>query len=447
MTKTLFLPMRNFFPNRHKTFISHLQKNFSLIAHEDEFWNMAGTNIINTKKISAEIGNIERLDEFHTQWAAYKIYIEETLHKALGFPPPERILAEHFQQSRTPLAESLKSALLLGEIAKEQKIDAIVCGADYTRFTRPIVFMAHNLGIPTIQIEHGLFSIQPYASICRSSAPTTRYASNYLLFDNELEVDILKSYKTQPSVKQLLALGTPLDNLVSEKQMSKEDARSALSIDPKKKCITLVLSWSEPRGPMALVRSQADEIEFVKFVLETLQSHEKRNDFHIIVKLHPAIADFKEQNGAKHFYAQLCATYGFINNVTILVKQLTETVAASDALLCCQFSSVLWDSIMQHKETALFPPKTLWKAYTDGDWNSHSAVASAGLSRYIKTRQELHQLLNDLYDKHRAKKFPAKLNGFTTRWNIKTETAAVKSQRIISWLKNDLPVAGKQFSA
>ncbi|MBN2340133.1 MAG: hypothetical protein JXX29_22320 [Deltaproteobacteria bacterium] len=434
MRPTLFLPMKNFFPSRHRTFIETLHAHFSLVVHEGEAWSFQGGDVSDTRFLNRQIGNVDRLNEFELHWNQYMQYVTTQLTSISGSPPSAEILDAHFQAAKPVVTESLKCSLLLGELVKEKKIAAVVTGADYTQYARPFVYMAAQLNIPTVHIEHGLFALEPYPEIFRHEPPSLPFASNYVILDNALETNIFSRYPRQSSVRELLPLGCPIDNSVSGSPMSMSSGKRKLHISPEKKCVTLVMSWNEPKTPGAPVLYQADEVEFVEMIFRSMLQAKHRKDIHIIIKFHPAVRDFQESHGMRLFYSNLASEYGLSHDVSIVTENLEETIASSNLVVSWRRSSVLWDAIMQNTPVALALPARQREIYVDDDWSSHSAVSSAGLSAYIRNQQEAVEIFDRMFEPTEQYAFEQRVAEFKEKWNIFHRTASEKSAAIAQWL-------------
>ncbi|MBN2718090.1 MAG: glycosyltransferase [Deltaproteobacteria bacterium] len=437
---TLFVPMLGFFPGRHQTFIQTLCKHFNVIVHEDLRWNITGKNVFNTSKISTEIGDVEKLDEFQTQWRTYRTYIARVAAESIGHQPDANLLNEHFQKIRPLLAESLKRALVLFEMVRQQRIDMVVTGADYIHYNRPFTFAAAKLGIPSVHIEHGLLALTPYPSNPELESHI-RFASNYVVLDNELEVDIFSRYRRQANVTQLLPLGAPLDNSVACLPISEIDAKQFLGIPKHRKCVTVVLSWSEPTTPNAMVKYQQMEIEFVKTLFEAWRQSSCREGIHLIVKIHPAIRDFGELHGYKMLIRHIACTYGILPNLSIELDHLTEVVSASALVISWKASSVLWDAIMQNRKTAL------WYHISPAQQNEGlpmklplTHVTEAGVCTYFNTIEEAKRLFADILNESTVAQQQQTIEQFKRQWHLQKSTAHEKSVRIVEWMKQMLSI-------
>lgn len=434
MISRLFLPMNTFFPNRHQTFIRHLHQHFGLVVHDGGRWTFASGDVIDTDKIQNRLGDITTLQEFKDEWNRYRRYIMETANTLPGITISSENDLAGMESTKRIMADTLRSALILSEMARETRIDAVVTSTDYTRHARPILYMAAQLGIPTVHVEHGLFAMEPYPPPGQKQQTMAPFASNYVILDNPLEVDIYQKRDLQSSVKQLLPLGTPLDNSTGGTSPNRQQARALLNISPDEACIALALSWSEPHGPDALFRRQANEVAWVQTVFETIQKSHWKNRVRILVKVHPAMKDFGQYAYVRNWYNQLAMNCGVYSQTQIMAEHLPETIAAADVVMAQSYSSVLWDSILQKTPTAIALP-SLWTAGMGDSVIPDSAVSKAGLLSYIRNESDLLSMIETNCTPGRQTEFSELTHSFFKTWNIRSETAAIKSERIVKWLK------------
>ena len=436
--RTLFLPMPGFFPKRHRTFIQALAANFNLILHDAVMWNISGKNITSTEHIAREIGNVEKLDEFAAHWNAYREFVASTMEDVLGRKASREHLEAHFSQAKPLLSESLKRALVLSEIRLTRPVDMVVSGADYIHYNRPFTFMAARLGIPSVHIEHGLLGLTPYPEDAQN-APHIKFASNYVILDNALEVDIFSKFRRQDNVQQLLPLGTPLDNSVATGNMDVKQAKQLFQVPPWKKCVTVLLSWSEPVTPYAPVTLQRKEVEFVRLIFRAWQRSAVRDRVHLILKCHPAVVDFGQYDNYKKFFRFLAYSHGATSNLTITEGALDEAMSASDLLVSWRRSSVLWDAMMKGRQTALWIPWT--KPQTPDSLAPpypSIAVVDAGLCQFVTDADELAEMFTNMFDEKAPVQFAERIEQFQNKWHLVPGTAEEKSNRIVEWIKNRL---------
>jgi hypothetical protein len=434
MISRLFVPMNTFFPDRHQTFIQHLHRHFGLIVHETGPWSFSSGDVIDTTAVQQKLGDITTMKEFKDEWNHYCQFIIETANRLPGISLDSEKDLPGLETAKRTMASALGSALVFSEVARKTKIDAVVTCTDYTRHARPIVYMAAQLGIPTVHVEHGLFAIQPYPAEGQKRSAMAPFASNFVILDNPLEVDIYTRRDLQPSVKELLPLGTPLDNSTAGASLNREQARTFFNISPDEHCITLALSWSEPHGPDAIFRRQADEVALVRKVFDSVQQSSLRNRMKIILKLHPAMKDFGQYPYVKNWFRQLALDCGMLSRTIITAEHLPETIAAADVVMAQTYSSVLWDSILQNTAAAIALP-SLWTPDTPDSAIPDSAVSAAGLLTYVRNETDLLGLIDANSTDSRRKEHGELTHAFFNRWDIRSETAAVKSERIVSWLK------------
>ncbi|MBN2527086.1 MAG: hypothetical protein JXR76_11885 [Deltaproteobacteria bacterium] len=434
MTQCFFLPMNTWFPNRHQTFIRTLSQHFTLVVHQPGQWAFQGENILDTTDVVERIGDVTTLLEFQTEWLSYRAFMLQAAEKMLGHALVADSSASHLENTKPIVAEALKTALVLDEMARQTSIDAVVTCTDYTPQARPVIYMAQQLGIPTVQVEHGLFSTHPYPPPGTEHLSLAPFASNFVILDNQLEVDIYQRYNLQSSVKQLLPLGTPLDNATGGVTLSTAAARRRLNISPGELCVTVGLSWSEPHGPVALAAQQAEEVMFVRFVFESVQLIPQKHTVRIFLKLHPAISNFRSLNAAQNFYAHLAMQYGLLSQTTILVDGLHDVIAAADLVVTRTYSSILWDCIMHDTPTAFVTPYA-WRNVHTPPAPPSSAVADAGLLTYIQRQSEFIQLIEAVSDSDTPNDYSQKREAFCQKWEIRSESPKVKSERIVKWLK------------
>ena len=439
--QTLFVPMPGYFPNRHRTFIETLCRNFNLILHDASAWNISGGNISHTTDVVKEIGDVTNLAEFQTQWDQYCNYTTRTLAQLLGHSPDRSTLDAHFRDMKPKLAEALKRALVLSEISKQTQIDMMVTGSDYTHYNRPFTFMAAREEIPSVHIEHGLLALTPYPG-GTSLNWHMRFASNYVILDNPLEAHIFSKFRRQENIRELLPLGAPLDNSVATSGIDKTEAKKQLGIDGARKCVTIVLSWNEPNTPVSPVHNQRIEVEFVEFVMAGIKRLPECRDVQLILKCHPAVVDFGQYNAYQNYFRYLASRHGIAENVTVTDTKLDEVVAASDLMLSWRTTSVLWDAIMRNRQAAVWLPHFSTKPEGHSEVSPQSAVSEAGICPYFKSDTELMDFLSGMFDDERQKTFRTQVAAFKTKWQLNPGSAVEKSERIVAWIKKTIVGAG-----
>jgi hypothetical protein len=432
--KTVYLPVQQYLPGRHDSFLKTIVKHFNVIMPASDRFDLDKRNITFAETIVKPADNVDKTPEFKKEWDKYISFVQNEVKKISHQPVSNSEITAYLEKQKKTVIRRLMEALLFNSVAKQTKIDFVVASSDYAQQSRPVVFSAKQLGITTVNIDHGLFGTMSYPTIFKKKPNSPRYISDYVILDNNLEVDIISKYASPLVKSRYLPLGTPIDTSQQLNRHSPEEAKTVLGINPEPVTLTLILSWNEPNSPLGLVKLYTEEIHFVQSVLKILNSFHNKNEIQLIIKLHPTIADFGELSSYTRLLNRIVTKAGFEHCTFITSKNLNLVLEASDILLAWKESSVLWDGIMQGKLVAQMPGETLKTLYADNDLNSHNPLARAGLFQFITSDSQLKKLFETALDTNWKEQNRKRLNDFKQEWNLTYKSALEKSEIIANWL-------------
>jgi len=316
-------------------------------------------------------------------------------------------------------------------------IDMVISGADYGSHARITALTARELGIPTMNLEHGFFFGQirwKYSNLKRNMP--MYFASEYLNLDSPMEAEIfeeiLANFPDQGT--KFLGLGTPADTIVGQ-GLTREEARRKLGISSTKKVVTLVGTWIESRSINILVTGQLNAIDLYEELFRSLAQDDFRHDLELLIKLHPAEARPDVLPGVKACLENMARQHG-LPQPRVFGDQLPEVLTAADIVASVGFSSVLFDVFQMGKASVVLTPSYLVTT-TQPDWRTQGSIPLAGgVMEVADDPADLWRRLADWLTPARQEKLASDVEFLTEKHDLQYRTVEEKSNKIIAWIRD-----------
>ena len=439
MRKAVYIPIMQYTSNRHQTFLECLCRHFTVIISKLSPIELRSNNIewvedILTEKVACQRDAIT-VSDFENEYAQLCLFAKERLRIILPNDLHDKTVGDEFSQYRTELQTIYKEAIQLLELSRRRKVDFVIASCDYAYLSRPAVHMAKLLGIHTVDVEHGYFGMQLYPSAWEPPATLQRGVADTVILDNDLEALLFKENRNPGSSQQYLPLGTPMDHAFRESKLSKKDAFKMLQLNENRKTVVLALSWSIPFNLDGLLATHRHEVAFVDSVLSVLSNNGKYEQLQVILKLHPAIKNFKEDSHVIRFYKSRLKKFKMENRSIVTVTNMNDVFPCADVVIGWTMSSVLFDAAMEGIPAANYIATKELNNFKE-DPNRHSEMAKADLIKILLSEEDLEEYLDlilantyrDLYQKRKDE--------FIKKWHINRQSVEQKSMNIVNWLQN-----------
>lgn len=340
---------------------------------------------------------------------------------------------------RPKVAQLLKMEAHFKLVHARHPIDMVISGADYGSHARMTALTARDMGIPTLNLEHGFFfgQIRWKYSNLRRNMPMY-FASEYVNLDSPMEAEIFEEILTNfpDQGSTFLGLGTPVDTIVGQ-GLTKEQARAKLGISSTKKVVTLVCTWIESRSLNVLISGQINAIDLYEDLFRTLAEDEFRHDLELLIKLHPAEARPDVMPGVKACLENMARGFG-LPEPRIFGDQLPEVLTAADIVASVGFSSVLFDVFQMGKASVVLTPSYLVTT-TQPNWRTHGSIPlEGGVMEVAESPADLWRRLADWLQPGRQKKLAEDVAEITEKYDLQYRTVEEKSHKIINWIGEQL---------
>ncbi len=316
-----------------------------------------------------------------------------------------------------------------------QPVHMLISGADYSSHSRPLVMVAKDLNIPSLDVEHGFFFSTMFAKFKpdQGNIPTL-FASDFVNLDNNLEVSIISDHLAAfPTLSpQLLAMGTPGDTVAGHAP-SKKTARSLLGLDPDRKQVLLLGSWIEARMAGSLLSGQLDTIKLYSDLFEKLASSELRHQIDLMIKLHPAdcapnvfphvsacLMDLAQQNG--------------LPAPTIYTDRLAEVLAAADVVLTVSWTSLIWDAFLMEKPTVMLLPEYLKESFKPGWQQKGNIPLAEGIVLAAEDAREAWVFAENCLTQGYQQELVSNCRKLRKKYDLRDKTIQEKSIEITQWV-------------
>jgi hypothetical protein len=358
----------------------------------------------------------------------------------VGPGPDWQMDPEFIEESLRPrVTELVTQDLRFRVFTQHHPVDLVVSGSDYASHSRVIALAAREMGIPTLNLEHGFFFNQIASEYrhARGRMPQI-FASEYVNLDNDLEKEWFEQERSRfpHQDTRFLSLGTPVDSVAS-RTLSRSEATAALGLDPDKVQVMLAGSWLEARSAQMLVAAQVDTVDLYEDLFRSLAADDFRHRLQLTIKLHPADARPDVLPWVVAGLADLAEGCGLVRPL-ILSDRLPEVLGAADVVLALGYSSVLFDAFLLGKPSVAVFPRVL--AHSDKpDWMTRStAPQRAGVSVATTDGAEAWRLAQGWLEPERQRRFAADHQAFSDRYGLQLRTPAQKCDAVIGWIEQQL---------
>lgn len=358
----------------------------------------------------------------------------------VGPGPDWRLDPRFIQESLRPrVIDLVTQDLRFRDFVQHHPVDLVISGSDYASHSRAIALAAREMGLPTLDLEHGFFFNQIASEYrhARGRMPLI-FASEYVNLDNDLEREWFEEERARLPHQdtRFLSLGTPVDSVAS-RTLSRSEATAALDLDPDKVQVMLAGSWLEARSVQALVAAQIDTMDLYEDLFRSLAADDFRHRLQLTIKLHPADARPDVLPGVVAGMAALAEDCGLARPL-IRSDRLPEVLGAADVVLALGYSSVLYDAFLLGKPSVVLFPRILTHS-DEPDWTTRStAPQRAGLSVATTSGAEAWRLAQQWLEPERRRRFAADHRAFSERYGLWPRTVEQKSDAVILWIEQQL---------
>lgn len=335
----------------------------------------------------------------------------------------------------------LNFANMFRRLVQKEKIDLVMVNSDYSAYRRTIVLEAKKHGIPTFNVEHGFFAMEPEPEAMQPEfLPSMPFVSDYINLDNEIERDIWQKHARVANLDgqmHFVVNGTP-NIQPSKSEYSKLTARSLLKLDPQKFTITLAGSWSEARYPSYLFMEQIYQLKFYELFFRALSQFKFKEKVQVIIKFHPTYEQtFSE---AKQALLKMVEKYP-IKPSRITYDNLSPVLAATDLIVCPNRSSILWEGFLHKIPGILFYLSNFKNVmFKKEKLNESNILFRKGCLKYVFTQDELLEAVEYFFDQENYRKYLKTNLDICSEKNISNQGVKQKIENINTWLCEFLQV-------
>ncbi len=335
-------------------------------------------------------------------------------------------------------------------LATKIGVDFVIANADCSAIRRCIVVKAKQLGIPTLDIEHGFnHSLMPEPELLRQDfVPYPMFISDYVNLDNELEAGRWQAYYKHTAttdIPRFLTWGTP--NTISSAALTKAEARDRLGIDPAMPVITVAGTWNEARDVSVVLDALLGEGEFYQSAFAAIARVQHTAEAQVLVKLHPAYAREPLLSDCRCHLEHLAESLG-MQIALIAEGGLSEVLSASDVIVCPTDSSILWEAFLVGVPGIILPASGFFHRFFLADeLGNGNVLAKAGWLQYVFSRSALEEAIRHFLNPD-AQELGASRQEICERYGLELRTAEQKSERLVRWMKGllDGQAAGRALS-
>jgi hypothetical protein len=318
-------------------------------------------------------------------------------------------------------------------------VSMVVSGSDYGSHSRGVVLAAKEMGIPTLNVEHGFFFTRfDWDLIDGPGVLPTLFTSDFANLDNELEVEIFSREAAHfPHVEtKFLSLGTPLGGS-SARNLDPRESAAALGLEEGKKHVLILGTWIETRALNSVVRGQVDLIDTYEDLFRSLARSTALGEIDLVIKVHPADGHPEVFEGVKAGLQKMAAGFG-LPRPLILADRLPEALSACDVAITLGFSSVLFDIFQLEKQAVVMIPDFLVPSSRE-NWQTDLGVAlrSKVLTVVENGSEAWAQVVSGFLPENKAT-FQLAVDGLKKKYNLDDRTVVEKSAAIIRWMEEYL---------
>ncbi len=435
MKKYIYIPLRQFFPV-HSNFLYELSKRFNLILSDRlQQFNFAEENVEYLEDI---VGQIE-INDFQMHYLAeekkFADYVYQNAENILNRKIKTDDYSDLIKNSRQGLLASYFESSRLRRLSEKRHISLVILSAEYSHISRPTLLTAKELGIKTVNVEHGFHGPANLPGIYRPENPFKwEYLSDYMIINNNLEKYLLEEWMQVKNSEKYVDFGRFL-NPDSRSGLTNSEAKKILGIEEDKKVIALFGTWMEPRSLSSLFQFQFDEDDFYNTAFESLKEFANSGKYRIVIKFHIAFRAFHFEE-SKRYIEMLALEKGIKKKPLILLENLEEVLACSDFTICSYTSSILWQSYMKGIPVAQNIPSVLKDIMYIDKLPEKNPMAASDLLKFVSTKSEIIDFINRYSDENERQLFLKRSEEFNRKWGISETTSEEVFENIGNWIKS-----------
>lgn len=428
--------------DRSQVFLRHLAANFHVIGDGlGPLQGEVGLNVSDPFALAGVLTPDEAVDleqSINDETMALARQLEaDVLAVDLGPSGQWNLPGSYTQNTLRPkVARLLKTQAHLKLVHAKHPIDMLISGADYGSHARVMARTARQMGIPTLNLEHGFFFNQIRWEFYRVKRHMPMFfASEYVNLDSPLEVELfeelLANFPDQGT--KFLGLGTPVDTVVGQ-GMTRDEARQALGISKSKKVVTLVCRWIESHSISCLIRGQVNTIDVFEDLFRSLAADDRHHELELLIKLHPAEARPDVMPGVQACLENMASQFG-LPAPRVFGDQLPEVLTAADIVTSIGFSSVLFDVFQMGKATVVLTPAFLVPSRKP-DWRQRGNIPlEAGVMEIAEDASDLWRRVGDWLTPVRQDKLARDVSNLNEKYDLRYRSVEEKSEKIIQWIR------------
>ena len=316
-------------------------------------------------------------------------------------------------------------------------VDLVISGSDYGGHSRPVALAARELGVPTLNLEHGFFfsRFQSWLIEDKAFLPTL-FVSEYANLDNALEVaGFAREAEDYPHLgTRFLDLGTPVES-VADQDLDRAAALQSLDLPDGRPRVLILGSWIEARAMNSLVQGQLDTMAAYEDLFRSLARHPRAGEVDLLIKLHPAEGHPQVFPGVQAALADLARQAG-LPPPRVYKDNLPELLSVCDVVVTMGFSSVLFDAFQLDRPAVVLVLPFLAPSRQAGWQERISIPLRAGVMAAVETGEEVWSRVFaglDPQERERLQQARAKLR---ERYGLEYRPVQEKSAAILAWIEN-----------
>ncbi len=435
--KTIYI--NGLMPERSQILFKHLADNFHIIGNGlDALKSNPSLKVSNPFEITGAMMG-EDHNRLQNDINRNVKVLEESLQndiQALGFQTAK---IDSQNSLRPKVTQLLKQAAYFRLLHKKHPIDLVLSGADYGSHARSIVRAARDLGIVTMNLEHGFFfnQIRWEFSEVKGHMPMF-FTSEFVNLDSPMEVELfeelLENFPDQGT--KFLGLGTPVDTVAGNVGTRNESCLK-LGIDPDKTVISMMGRWIEARSLNNLVRGQLNTINLFESLFAELAKNDFKNNLEFLIKLHPAEARPEVFANITSCLENMARKFN-LTPPRIFGDQLPDVLNASDLVGGIGFSSVLFDAFQLGKPTLVWTPPFLVPS-PKPEWTQKGNIPlSANVMKVVQNSGDFWNEAEQWLQPEGKIQLAEDIKTLTKKYQLQYVSVEEKSQNIVQWIHEQL---------
>jgi|GEM_PF-3219258 len=386
------------FTQTQATLLHLLQKHCTVYALPQElYWVQDKSSIVQLETAVEEGSKIIDPERFYQDFKEYVYTTLEILQQ--GFSEPVSITKKEQERLQTIATETAIYAAALEIAHNEHSFDCLIVNSSSSAFRRTVVMTAKELGILTVNLEHGYVGTLPGVDAQLSNIYFP-FITDITNLDNKLEVQYWNSHQKKLGV-ELTTFWDCGTQTTSKQQalLSKKQACQQLTIPSSYPVISVFCSWINASSPSHILGAYLDEISFFDSVVGLSKKFREQNHSHsIVVRLHPAYTI--DQCKEIQEYLNECCAEAQIQNFFVFGANvpLQTVLSATDVAIINSYSSVAWDCFVSSLPIIVYP-KIRWASITDDTHilNNSSPLYKNGALYVVDTDEELFEQVEYLF--------------------------------------------------